>query len=115
VTGKAVSGNVILAGDNRLTREEALRLYTIGAAWFENEENEKGRIAPGNLADFILLSDDYFTIPDDQIKNLTSVLTIVGGRVVYGSDKFDALAPKIADPLPSWSPVKYFGGYHFEK
>jgi predicted amidohydrolase YtcJ len=115
VTGKAVSGNVMLAEDNRLTREEALRLYTIGAAWFENEENEKGRIAPGNLADFILLSDDYFAIPDDQIKNLTSVLTIVGGRVVYGSDKFDALAPKIADPLPSWSPVKYLGGYHFEK
>jgi predicted amidohydrolase YtcJ len=115
VTGKAVSGNVILAEDNRLTREEALRLYTIGAAWFENEENEKGRIAPGNLADFILLSDDYFTIPDDQIKNLTSVLTVVGGRVVYGSDKFERLSPKLAEPLPSWSPVKYFGGYQFEK
>ncbi|MET0243305.1 MAG: amidohydrolase [Flavitalea sp.] len=115
VTGKAVSGNVILAEDNRLTREEALRLYTIGAAWFENEENEKGRIAPGNLADFILLSDDYFTIPDDQIRNLTSVLTVVGGRIVYGSDNYEALTPKIPEPLPAWSPVKYFGGYHFEK
>jgi predicted amidohydrolase YtcJ len=115
VTGKAVSGNVILAEDNRLTREEALRLYTTGAAWFENQEGDKGRIAPGNLADFILLSDDYFAVPDDQIKNLQSVLTIVGGRVVYGSDKFSGLSPKIADPLPSWSPVKYYGGYHFEK
>ena len=115
VTGKSVSGNVILAEDNRLTREEALRLYTTGAAWFENQENDKGRIAPGNLADLVLLSDDYFSVPDDQIKNLTSVLTIVGGRVVYGSDQFSNLSPKIADPLPSWSPVKYFGGYHFEK
>lgn len=115
VTGRGVSGKVILAEDNRLTREEALRLYTIGAAWFEYQENDKGRIAPGNLADLVLLSDDYFTIPDDQIKNLTSVLTIVGGRVVYGSGKFAALAPEIADPLPSWSPVKFFGGYHFEK
>ncbi|WP_026629843.1 amidohydrolase [Dyadobacter alkalitolerans] len=115
VTGKAVSGNVILAEDNRLTREEALRLYTIGAAWFENHENEKGRIAPGNLADFVLLSDDYFSVPDNQIRDLQSVLTVVGGRVVYGADKFSGLSPKIADPLPSWSPVKYFGGYHFQK
>jgi predicted amidohydrolase YtcJ len=115
VTGKAVSGNVILAEDNRLTREEALRLYTIGAAWFENQENDKGRIAPGNLADFVLLSDDYFSVPDDQIKNLQSVLTVVGGRVVYGAGKFSNLSPKIPDPLPSWSPVKYFGGYQFQK
>ncbi|WP_153796804.1 amidohydrolase [Foetidibacter luteolus] len=115
VTGKAVSGNVILAEDNRLTREEALRLYTIGAAWFENEEHEKGRIAPGNLADFVLLSDDYFTIPDDEIKNLTSVLTVVGGRVVYGSGKYSDLSPKLGEILPSWSPIKYFGGYHFAK
>lgn len=115
VTGKAVSGNVILAGDNRLTREEALRLYTIGAAWFENSENEKGRIAPGNFADFVLLSDDYFTIPDDEIKNLTSVLTVVGGRVVYGSGKYSDLSPKLGEILPSWSPIKYFGGYHFAK
>lgn len=114
VTGKAVSGNVILAEDNRLTREEALRLYTVGAAWFENHENEKGRIAPGNLADFVLLSDDYFAIPDDQIKDLQSVLTVVGGRVVYGAGKFVELTPKLADPLPSWSPIKFFGGYHFQ-
>ncbi|MCX2477981.1 amidohydrolase [Pedobacter sp. MC2016-15] len=114
VTGKAVSGNVILAEDNRLTREEALRLYTVGAAWFENHENEKGRIAPGNLADFVLLSDDYFAIPDDQIKDLQSVLTVVGGRVVYGAGKFVELTPKLAEPLPSWSPIKFFGGYHFQ-
>ena len=115
VTGKSVSGSVILAEDNRLTREEALRLYTTGAGWFEYQESDKGRIAPGNLADFVLLSDDYFSVPDDQIKNLVSVLTVVGGRVVYGSHEYSSLSPKIADVLPSWSPIKYFGGYHFEK
>ncbi len=50
----------VLAKDNRLSREEALRLFTTGAAWFENLENDKGRTAPGNLADFVLLSKDYF-------------------------------------------------------
>ena len=115
VTGRSVSGKVILAEDNRLTRQEALQMYTTGAAWFENEEHEKGRIAPGNLADLVLLSDDYFTIPDDEIKDLQSVLTVVGGRVVYGSGKYIGLSPKLREVLPSWSPIKYFGGYYFEK
>ncbi|OOQ58416.1 amidohydrolase [Mucilaginibacter pedocola] len=115
VTGKSVSGKVILAEDNRLTREEALKLYTTGAAWFENEENEKGRIAPGNLADFVLLSDDYFTIPEDDIKGLTSVLTVLGGKVVWGSGKYSGLSPQLGEVLPSWSPIKYFGGYYFKK
>jgi len=115
VTGKAVSGNVILAEDNRLTREEVLRLYTIGAAWFENQENDKGRIAPGNLADFTLLSEDYFSIPDNRIQYLESVLTVVGGRVVYGAGKYSDISPKLGEILPSWSPIKYFGGYHFAK
>ncbi|RYY53323.1 MAG: amidohydrolase [Chitinophagaceae bacterium] len=113
VTGKSVSGKIILAEDNRLTREEALQLYTLGAAWFENEEHEKGRIAPGNLADFALLSDDYFAVPDEEIKNISSVLTVVGGRVVYGSGKYSDLSPKLGPIIPSWSPIKHFGGYHF--
>jgi len=115
VTGKAVSGKIILAEDNRLTREEALRLYTIGAAWFENQESDKGRIAPGNFADFVLLNNDYFTVSDDMIKDLQSVLTVVGGKVVYGSGKYSDLSPKIAEPLPSWSPLKFFGGYQFKE
>jgi len=115
VSGKSVSGSEILAKDNRLTREEALKLYTLGAAWFEYQENEKGRIAPGNLADFALLNEDYFTIPDDEIKNISSVLTIVDGRVVFGVGKYSNLAPKLPDPIPAWSPIKYFGGYYNTK
>lgn len=115
VSGKSVSGSVVLAEDNRLSREEALRLYTTGAAWFENLENEKGRIAPGNLADFVLLSKDYFTVPEDEIKSISSVLTVVDGRVVFSLDEYTNLAPKISEPIPYWSPIKHFGGYYWGK
>jgi predicted amidohydrolase YtcJ len=112
VSGKSVSGSEMLAKDNRLSRQEALKLYTLGAAWFEHQENEKGRIAPGNLADFALLSADYFTVPDDEIKNISSVLTVVDGRVVFGAGKYSNLSPKLPEPLPEWSPIKHFGGYY---
>ena len=112
VSGKSVSGSEILAKDNRLSREEALTLYTLGAAWFERQENEKGRIAPGNLADFALLSADYFTVPEDDITRISSVLTVVDGRVVFAVGKYSNLAPKLPEPLPEWSPIKYFGGYY---
>ncbi|RZJ73067.1 amidohydrolase [Flavobacterium sp.] len=115
VTGKSVSGSTVLAQDNRLTREEALKLYTIGAAWFENQESDKGRIAPGNLADFALLDADYFTVAEDEIKNLAAVLTVVGGRVVYGVQEYRSLSPQLPDVVPSWSPIKYFGGYFGEQ
>jgi len=115
VTGKSVSGSEILAKDNRLSREEALTLYTVSAAWFEHQENEKGRIAPGNLADFALLSADYFSVPEDEIRNITSVLTVVDGRVVFGTGKYSNLSPQLPQPLPEWSPIKYFGGYYNTK
>jgi predicted amidohydrolase YtcJ len=115
VTGKSVSGSEILAKDNRLSRDEALTLYTVSAAWFEHQENEKGRIAPGNLADFALLSADYFSVPEDEIRNITSVLTVVDGRVVFGTGKYSNLSPQLPQPLPEWSPIKYFGGYYNTK
>jgi predicted amidohydrolase YtcJ len=115
VTGRSVSGSEVLATDNRLSREEALKLYTLGAAWFEHQEHEKGRIAPGNLADFALLSADYFTVPDDEIKNLSSVLTVVGGRVVFGTGTYRDEAPKLPEALPEWSPIRYFGGSYIPK
>ncbi|NML38553.1 amidohydrolase [Chitinophaga sp. G-6-1-13] len=115
ISGKSVSGSVVLAQNNRLTRAEALRLYTLGAAWFEHNEHEKGRIAPGNLADFVLLSADYFTVPEDEIKNISSVLTVVDGRVVFGTGKYSNMAPQLPNIMPAWSPVKYFGGYYNTK
>jgi len=115
VSGKSVSGSKVLAENNRLSRAEALKLFTSGAAWFMNAEAELGTIAPGNLADFAVLDRDYFTVPEVQISSISSVLTIMDGKVVYGAQDYSALSPKLPEILPAWSPVKYFGSYHVEK
>lgn len=115
VSGKSVSGSEILAEDNRLSRAEALKLFTSGAAWFMNTESEMGVIAPGYLADFVVLDRDYFTVSEDQIKSISSVLTIMDGKVVFGAQDYSALSPKLPEILPAWSPVKSFGSYHGEK
>lgn len=114
-TGKSVSGSQIVANDNRLSRAEALALFTTGPAWFVQQENEMGKIAPGFLADFAVLDKDYFTIPEDQIKTVSSVLTVVDGRVVFGAQNYADLAPRLPPTLPAWSPAKYFGGYYQTK
>lgn len=115
VSGKSVSGSEILASDNRLSRAEALKLFTSGAAWFMNTESEMGLIAPGNLADFAVLDRDYFSVPEDQIKSVSSVLTVMDGRIVFGAQNYSGLSPQLPSILPDWSPVKYFGTYYGEK
>ena len=111
VSGKTVGGTLLSADDNKLSREEALRLFTVGSAWFSQEENVKGRIAPGQYADFAVLTANYFSVPEEQIKNLESVLTVVGGKVVYAAAPFQDLAPPPLPPVsPAWSPVAHFGG-----
>jgi predicted amidohydrolase YtcJ len=112
VTGKSVSGSEILAKDNRLSRVEALKLFTSGPAWFMNTQSEMGVIAPGHLADFAVLDRDYFAVPDDQLKSVSSVLTIMNGKVVFGAQDYSGLTPRLPAILPTWSPVKYFGGYY---
>ena len=85
VTGKNASGTLINAGQ-QLTRMEALRLYTSENGWFLNEERALGTIEPGKLGDIVVLSDDYFDaakVPDEAIKRLKSVLTVVDGKVVH--------------------------------
>ncbi|HEV2802263.1 MAG TPA: amidohydrolase [Pyrinomonadaceae bacterium] len=111
VTGNTVGGTNLYPEHNRLDRAEALRLYTVGSSWFSDEEGKKGSIAPGQLADLAVLTADYFSIPEEEIKSLESVLTIVGGRVVYGVGEFERLAPPTPPVSPDWSPVKYYGGY----
>jgi hypothetical protein len=112
VAGKTVGGTALYPEANRLDRTEALRRYTLGSAWFSGEEDKKGAIAPGQLADLAVLSTDYFSVPEEEIKGIESVLTLVGGKVVYGADEFTGLAPKPLPVLPEWSPVKAYGGYH---
>src|ERR1700728_3251490 len=105
VTGKTGGGLRMYDSNNRLDRMEALRLWTVGSSWFSTEESAKGSIAPGPLADLAVLSDDYFSIADEEIKHLESVLTIVGGKPVYAAEEFRKLDPAIPPVLPEWSPV----------
>jgi predicted amidohydrolase YtcJ len=112
VTGKTVGGAKLYPAENRLDRLSALLLYTNGSAWFSGEEEKKGTIEVGKLADISALSEDYFAVPEERIKHLESVLTLVGGRIVHGSGAFAALAPPPIPVSPNWSPVKLYEGYH---
>ncbi|MBM9401110.1 amidohydrolase [Gluconacetobacter azotocaptans] len=111
VTGKTLGGLRLTPERNTLNRETALRMWTENTTWFSNEEGRKGRISAGQLADIIVLDRDYFSVPGDEIQDITSVLTIVGGRIVHGADSFTSLAPALPPAMPDWSPVRTFGGY----
>jgi hypothetical protein len=111
VAGRTVGGALLYLEGNRLSREEALRLYTQGSSWFSGESGRKGAIAVGQLADVAALTEDYLAVPEERIKGIESVLTIVGGRVVYAAQEFRGLDPAPPPVLPEWSPVKAYGGY----
>ena len=85
LTGKTLGGAKLQGDQNLLDRTEALRLYTAGGAWMSSEEDKKGTLQAGKLADLVFLSGDYFSMPVDDVKNLESVLTMVGGKVVYAA------------------------------
>jgi predicted amidohydrolase YtcJ len=72
-----------VGADQRLSREQAVELATRRCDWFLGLDRRIGALEPGRLADLIVLSDDYYRVPVDRIRTLTSVLTMVGGRVVY--------------------------------
>ena len=111
-TGKTLGGTPLYEDANRLERSEALTLMTHGSAWFSREQDVKGTLAPGQYADFALLSADYFGVPDEKIKDITSVLTVLGGRIVHAAAEFQALAPPELPVSPDWSPVGHYGGYY---
>jgi predicted amidohydrolase YtcJ len=115
VTSKTVGGTVLHDEADRLSREQALQLYTKGSAWFSNEDDKKGTLEVGQFSDLAVLSDDYFSVEEDAIRGLQSVLTVVGGRVVYGDAEFKSLSPEMPKVSPDWSPVKRFGGYDNSK
>lgn len=120
VSGKTIGGTELYGPENKLERLEALRLYTIGSAKLSREESVKGSLSKGMYADLAVLSEDYFTVPEESIKNISSLLTILGGKVVYGSQDFQKLDFQKSLPVsPDWSPVKKYKGYyqhdHFHK
>ena len=115
VTGKTIGGTLLYPPQNRLDRETALRLFTEGSSWFSTENGRKGALKIGKYADFVILNADLFTAPETSISRLASVLTVVGGKIVYASDDFISHSPP---PLPislAWSPVRRFGGYQGAK
>jgi len=92
VTGKMVGGTRALRESNTISREDALIAHTRRNAFFLFQEDNLGSIQPGKLADLAVLDRDYLTVPVDQIKDIKSVMTIVGGRVVYDASEPVAVA-----------------------
>ena len=111
VTGKTVGGLGLYPPSQTLDREQALRLWTEANTWFSAEVGKKGQIKEGQLADLAVLSDDYFSVPDEKIADITSVLTLLDGKPVHASGDFSTLAPPLPPAMPDWSPVRYYGGY----
>ena len=91
VDGKTVAGTPIRGAEETPDRMAALRLYTLGSAWFSFDDKVRGSLEPGKLADLAVLSADYLTVPTDKIGDLESVLTLVGGDVVYAAGDFARL------------------------
>ncbi|AXO93766.1 MULTISPECIES: amidohydrolase [Bacillus] len=109
VAGKTIGGLSIYDEKNKLDRKVALELYSKGSAWFSGDESKKGTLAVGQFADIAVLSADYFTVPEEEIKDLESLLTIMGGQVVYGNDEFKNLSPELPPASPDWSPTGVYG------
>ena len=112
VTGRTVGGMQLYPQRNCLDREAALRMWTENVTWFSNEEGLKGRIEVGQFADLVVPDRDFFACAESEIADTTSLLTMVGGRIVYAADRFASLDEGAPPPaMPDWSPVRHFGGY----
>jgi len=111
VTGNTLGGLNLYPARNRLDRDEALELYTRANTWFSNEDGIKGQIKVGQFADFALLSEDYFSVPEENIRGIVSVLTVVDGKIVYAGEEFKSLDPSLPAPMPDWSPVNFGSRY----
>ncbi|HEY5825335.1 MAG TPA: amidohydrolase [Cyclobacteriaceae bacterium] len=110
-TGKSVGNTQVMAKENALDRYTALKLFTIGGYQLIKEDQAKGKIRKGYVADITILSNDYFTVPDEEVKDITSLLTIVDGKIVWGVSSFYNQSPAGIPALPEWSPVNFYGGY----
>ncbi|MGE3247035.1 MAG: amidohydrolase, partial [Beijerinckiaceae bacterium] len=88
VDGRTVNGVPMRGPSERISRQEALRLWTQGSAWFAFADRERGALVPGMQADLAILSKDYLTVPAEEIGSIRSMLTMVGGRIVHASAPF---------------------------
>jgi predicted amidohydrolase YtcJ len=112
VSGKTVAGLQLYPPHQRSSRETALRMWTHYGTWFSNEQGNKGQIKVGQLADLMVPSKDYGACAEEDIAEITSDLTVVGGKVVYAAGMFARWEEGSPPPaMPDWSPVRTFGGY----
>jgi predicted amidohydrolase YtcJ len=111
LTGKTIGGMQFWPKEQVLDKFTALKLYTSGSAWFSGDQDVKGKLIKGMYADMVMLSDDYFTLGPERIRGITSLMTVVNGKVVYAAGEYAAQSPSIPEVIPAWSPVKHFGGY----
>ena len=112
VTGRTVGGLQITPQRNCLDREAALRMWTENVTWFSNEQGNKGQIAAGQLADLVVPDRDFFGCAESDIADTSALLTMVGGKVVWGAGDFASLDESAPPPaMPDWSPVRRYGGY----
>ncbi|MHA3736949.1 amidohydrolase [Pseudomonas sp. Eth.TT006] len=109
VSGRTVGGLALY--EEGLPRSTALELFTHGSAWFSSEQGKKGQIKVGQLADLAALSADFFSVEEEAIKWIESVLTVVGGKIVYAAGDFEDLGPRSIPVLPDWSPVVKVPGH----
>lgn len=110
-SGKTLGGLKYMADENILDRTQALKLFTSGSATLVNLEKDRGVLKENYLADFILLSDDYFSVPEEKILQIESKLTVVNGIPVYADNEFREFAKPQPKAIPEWSPVNFYGGY----
>jgi predicted amidohydrolase YtcJ len=115
VSGRSIGGTVLYPEERRLDRLTALGLMTAQGAWFSRDTGKKGVLKPGAFGDVAVLDRDYLSVPEDQIQDIVSVLTVVAGKVVYGGGQYTTLAPPLPPASPDWSPVRRFGGYQARK
>ena len=112
-TGKTIGGTEVMGKENTIDRTTALRLLT-HKGYELIKEPLKGKIKKGFFADLVILDKDYFKVKEEGIKEISSMLTIVNGKIVYGDQDFQSIAPQALEVVPSWSPVNYYGGYQLK-
>ncbi|MFC8594043.1 amidohydrolase [Streptomyces atroolivaceus] len=111
VSGRTVGDLIVRPPHNRVDRGTALAMFTEAGAALTGEEGLKGVLRPGCLGDLAVLSEDYFSVPEPDIAHIESLLTVVGGRIVYASAEYEGLDEVLPPVSPAWSPVARFGGY----
>jgi predicted amidohydrolase YtcJ len=89
--GRTTGGTVLRWADEIPSRQEALRLYTSGSAWFDHSEKVRGSLQPGRLADLAVLTKNYLKVPVEQVGGIESLLTMVGGKIVYAAGPYERL------------------------